>query len=127
MDYNNLIKAAHDEMKKAYAPYSEIKVGAALLTSDGRVYTGSNIENASYGATICAERAAVAKAVNAGEKTFSAIAVVSNIKGYTYPCGICRQVLAEFSRDMDIVMYNGSEIKVEKLKEIFPHSFKINA
>lgn len=127
MDYNNLIKAAHDEMKKAYAPYSEIKVGAALLTSDGRVYTGSNIENASYGATICAERAAVVKAVNAGEKTFSAIAVVSNIKGYTYPCGICRQVLAEFSRDMDIVMYNGSEIKVEKLKEIFPHSFKINA
>ena len=122
-----MIKAAHDEMKKAYAPYSEIKVGAALLTSDGRVYTGSNIENASYGATICAERAAVAKAVNAGEKTFSAIAVVSNIKGYTYPCGICRQVLAEFSRDMDIVMYNGSEIKVEKLKEIFPHSFKINA
>ncbi len=126
MDYNALLKMAYEAMEKAYAPYSGVSVGAALLTSDGIVYTGSNIENASYGASICAERAAAAKAVNAGKISFTAIAIVSSLKGYTYPCGICRQVLSEFSEDMDIIMSNGSETKTIKLNELCPSAFKIN-
>ena len=126
MDYNALLKIAYEAMEQAYAPYSGIMVGAALLTSDGIVYTGSNVENASYGASICAERAASAKAVNAGKTSFTAIAIASSLKGYTYPCGICRQVLSEFSEDMDIIMSNGAETKAIKLNELFPYAFKIH-
>ncbi|HIZ17375.1 MAG TPA: cytidine deaminase [Firmicutes bacterium] len=125
MNYNVLLKTAYEAMEQAYAPYSGVKVGAALLTYSGEVYTGSNVENASYGASICAERAAVLKAVNAGYTSFTAIAVVSNLSGYTYPCGICRQVLTEFVDDMDIILSDGSHIKILRLKELFPYAFKI--
>ncbi len=125
MDYIELVKIAYTAAGMAYAPYSDAKVGAALLTDDGSVYTGCNIENSSYGATICAERAAVSKAVSDGKRSFTAIAIASNLDGFTYPCGICRQVLAEFSPDMDIVLCDGNEIKAVRLSEIFPNAFKL--
>ncbi len=91
-----LIQEALQAREYAYAPYSGFKVGAALLTAAGLVYTGCNIENASYSATICAERTAMFKAVSAGEHRFAAMAVVADTEGPVSPCGVCRQVIAEF-------------------------------
>lgn len=102
-----LIGLAEEAMKRAYAPYSHFLVGAALLASDGRKYTGCNIENISYGATVCAERTAVFKAVSEGARSFEAIAIVSSSGLPTPPCGICRQVLAEFSPDMKVILSDG--------------------
>ncbi len=99
MDYSNLVSKAFEGRKNAYAPYSNFKVGAAVLTEDGKIYTGCNIENASYGATNCAERTAIFKAISEGHKTIEAIAIVGVINDYTYPCGICRQVISEFASD----------------------------
>ena len=98
----NLIRAALDARNTAYAPYSHYTVGAALLTSEGMIYTGSNIENASYGASNCAERTAIFKAVSQGHKLFRAIAITGGMEGaepvdYAWPCGICRQVMQEFA------------------------------
>lgn len=95
-DYE-LMQAAEAACENAYAPYSGFKVGAALLTGDGRIYTGCNVENSSYGAAICAERTAAVKAVSEGCVRFSAIAVTNSKGGLTYPCGICRQFLSEFA------------------------------
>lgn len=97
-DYE-LLEAAQDMCLRAYAPYSHFHVGAALLTSDGRIFTGCNVENSSYGAAICAERTAAVKAISEGAEKFSAIAVVNSGGGLTYPCGICRQFLGEFAAD----------------------------
>ncbi len=97
-----LIEAALDVRTRAYAPYSHYRVGAALLADDGVLYTGCNVENATYGATICAERTAVVKAVSAGALAFRAIVVATQEGGS--PCGICRQVLHEFSPDMWVIM-----------------------
>ncbi|MBR7100851.1 MAG: cytidine deaminase [Clostridia bacterium] len=95
-----LAEKAKEVLKKAYAPYSGFKVGAALLCSDGSIYTGCNIENASYGATICAERVAISKAISEGQRDFIAICIVSDPQnGPCYPCGICRQVLSEHCTD----------------------------
>ena len=91
-----LLTAAAAAAKKAHSPYSKFHVGSALLTSDGHVFTGCNVENASYGLTICAERNAVFAAVAAGKKKFKAVAIVASGKQMPYPCGACRQVLAEF-------------------------------
>ncbi len=93
-----MINEARKAQQRAYAPYSNFQVGAALLTANGQIYPGANIENVSYGLTVCAERNAVFKAVYEGEREFSAIAVCSSGSGYVYPCGACLQVLAEFSR-----------------------------
>ena len=95
-DVQELIKTAQEAMEKAYAPYSGFKVGAAILTTDGKVYSGCNVENASYGATVCAERCAALKAVSEGFTSFVSVAIVSSSGKYTYPCGVCRQFLAEF-------------------------------
>ncbi len=95
-DALKLLKAAAAAAKKAHAPYSKFHVGSALLASDDRVFTGCNVENASYGLTICAERNAVFAAVAAGRKKFKAVAIVASGKQMPYPCGACRQVLAEF-------------------------------
>ena len=95
MTDSELMTAAEKACGNAYAPYSKFKVGAALLTSDGRVFTGCNVENSSYGAGICAERTAAVKAVSEGAVKFSAIAIANGGGGLTYPCGICRQVLFE--------------------------------
>lgn len=115
-------------MNNAYAPYSEFKVGAAILTNDGRVFCGCNIENAAYPAGVCAERTAIASAVSSGAKEFKKIAIVGGKKGkitdYCPPCGICRQVLNEFcSEDFEILLFNGTEVKSHLLKELLPFGF----
>ena len=118
------IKEAIEAKEKAYAPYSNFKVGAALLCEDGSVYTGCNIENASYSATICAERVAINKAVTEGKTRFKAI-VITGGEDYCYPCGVCRQVMSEFAgEDFKIILAkNENETKVYKLSELFPESF----
>lgn len=123
MTYEELLKEAYKATEKSYAPYSDFKVGAALLTKEGKVFTGCNIECASFGGTNCAERTAVFKAVSEGYQEFTAIAVVSAGESFTYPCGICRQVLNEFASDIDIVLDNHGEMQVINLKEMLPYSF----
>ena len=111
-------------MTKAYAPYSHFQVGAALLAKDGRVFTGCNVENATYGATICAERTAVTKAVSEGVREFEKIAIVASSGDYAAPCGICRQVLFEFMPEGKVVLW--SELEGEKefaLTELLPFGF----
>lgn len=123
MDYEKLMEAAREAVKRAYAPYSSVHVGAAVLTSSGKVYAGCNVENVSYGATICAERVAAVKAVSDGERKFKAIAVASDLREIT-PCGICRQFLTEFSDDMDIVTEDkDGGIIVHKLTDYLPDAF----
>lgn len=132
MNDRQLIEAALEARKKAYAPYSNFSVGAAIVTKSGHIYTGCNIENSSYGATNCAERTAIFKAVSEGERNFEAIAICGGMKdddipkGYAYPCGICRQVMREFC-DPDsfrvIFCKSESEFEVHILKEILPFDF----
>lgn len=125
MDYRNLAKIAIDARENAYVPYSKFKVGAAVLTEDGSIYTGCNIENASYGATNCAERTAIFKAVSEGHKKIKAIAIVGDMSTNTYPCGICRQVIVEFAtKDIDIILVKNEEDYVIKtMEEILPGAF----
>src|SRR3990172_3428226 len=104
---DDLIHAALDAQKRAYAPYSDFPVGAALRTASGKIYQGANVENASYGLTICAERVAAAAAVAAGDREFVAIAVVS--RGGVSPCGACRQFLAEFNPNLPVVMVDSEQ------------------
>ena len=117
----------------SYSPYSHISVGAALLTKSGKVYLGSNIENASYTPTVCAERVAFFKAISEGEREFSAIAIVGGARGekpvkpFT-PCGVCRQVMAEFcDRDFEVFVFDGRETRKYSLSELFPHGFSSEA
>ena len=120
-----LIEAARQAQKNAYAPYSEFKVGAALLGGENKIYTGVNVENGSYGLTICAERNALASAVNDGCIRFAKIVVFSNASPPATPCGACRQVLAEFSQDLQVICVNNqNEINRYQLNELLPHSFK---
>lgn len=125
-DYE-LIKAAEDMCLRAYAPYSHFNVGAALLTADGRIFTGCNVENGSYGAAICAERTAAVKAVSEGADKFSAIAVVNSGGGLTYPCGICRQFLGEFAaEDFRVILKDeNGHIVTYAFNELMPMSFKL--
>jgi cytidine deaminase len=125
MDNAFLIQKAKEAMKNAYSPYSNFSVGSALLATSGKVYTGCNIENASYGATNCAERTALFKAISEGERSFSKIAIVSSNDEFTFPCGICAQVMAEFMLDGEIVLSSQQTIKVYKVAEILPHAFKL--
>lgn len=118
-----LIILAKNASQNAYAPYSNFYVGAALLTKSGKIFTGSNIENASYGATVCAERVAIFKAISEGEKDFEAIAIYTNSDKLSFPCGICRQVMIEFSKDLKIILSNDYEKKFFTLNEIFPYPF----
>lgn len=126
MTNTELLSIADKAMENAYAPYSEFKVGAALLCSDGTVFTGCNIENATYGATNCAERTAIFKAVSEGHRDFEAIAIVSSGGGETFPCGICRQVMAEFAPELKIILRdkNGIEV-IYQLSELLPKSFSL--
>lgn len=122
---DEMIRLALEAQKNAYAPYSNFHVGASVLADNGRVYTGCNIENASYGATICAERTAVGKAVSDGAKRILAVAVTSDSMEYTMPCGICRQVLSEFCA-AETPMYLGNrhgEYSEYIFRDIFPHAF----
>ena len=128
MDSRELVNIAIDAMMKAYTPYSGFKVGAALLTEDGKVYIGCNIENAAYSPTVCAERVAFFSAVRDGERKFTKIAVVGGMGGklssFTYPCGVCRQVMREFCDDnFVLVVSDGKDIKEHTLTDILPCSF----
>ena len=129
MTEKELLTLAIEAMKNSYSPYSGCKVGAALLTDSGKVYTGTNIENAAFGPTICAERVAIFKAISEGERDFSAIAVVGGkegvIDGIFAPCGVCRQVMREFcSDDFTIIMgISETEYKKATLGELLPLSF----
>ncbi len=126
-----LIDCAIKARENAYAPYSGYCVGAALLCADGDIVTGCNVENASYGATNCAERTAVFKAVSEGKRGFSAIAIAGGKSGaevldYAYPCGVCRQVLREFCNPSDltvIVCRSREDYKLMTLEELLPNSF----
>ena len=124
-----LCAAAIEAMGKAYAPYSGYKVGAALLTTDGKVYTGCNIENASYTPTVCAERTAIFKAVSEGDRDFAMIAICGGkdgvITGAFPPCGVCRQVMAEFcSKDMPVLMVSGVDSHTAvTLGDLLPYAF----
>ncbi|WP_061214426.1 cytidine deaminase [Syntrophomonas wolfei] len=121
-----LLKWAREAQKNAYAPYSNFQVGAALLSAGGKVYTGSNVENSSYGLSICAERAAVFKAVNAGERDFTLLAVVSSGQGYVFPCGACLQVLAEFSPEMKLIITDEKDhYKEYALQYMLPQIFAL--
>lgn len=123
-----LIGAAAASREKAYAPYSNFRVGAAILTKEGRYYTGCNIENASYGLTCCAERVALFKAVSNSERSFEAIAVTAGTDEYCSPCGACRQALAEFGTDIKVYMVNGSgNYQVRTVAELLPESFALKA
>ncbi|MCH5193241.1 MAG: cytidine deaminase [Oscillospiraceae bacterium] len=126
MTDNELLDLAAEAMKNAYAPYSKFCVGAALLCKDGTVFTGCNIENASYGAANCAERTAIFKAVSEGHRDFSAIAIVSSGGGETYPCGICRQVMAEFASNLRVILRNPEGESVSyNFKDMMPYIFSL--
>lgn len=126
MDYQGLIAQAITAKQSAYVPYSHFRVGAALLAKSGRVYTGCNVENVSFSATNCAERTAVFKAVSEGEREFEAIVVNGDNDDYLPPCGVCRQVLAEFC-DMEtfqVILANSEEdYQVVTLDKLFPDAF----
>jgi len=122
--YDALIEQAKEAMKEAYAPYSGFKVGAALLGKSGRTYAAGNIENAASGAGICAERAALARAVASGEKQFEAVAVVGTSDGPVSPCGLCRQSLIEFGGDVMVIMAGmGGEAVMARLADLLPAAF----
>ena len=124
MDYRKLMAQAEEAKRNSYSPYSGFRVGAALVTSEGKVFTGTNVESASYGATICAERTAVVKAVSEGYREFEAIAVSSDAEEGSFPCGICRQFLAEFGLGIKIVTGKKTgEIRVHTVAELLPFAF----
>ncbi|MCI8348726.1 MAG: cytidine deaminase [Firmicutes bacterium] len=126
MMYKELYEKAKEVLPRAYAPFSKFKVGAALLSKDGEVFTGVNVENSSFGGTICAERTAFVKAVSEGVYEFEAIAVVSS-DGQAWPCGICRQFMKEFCDDdfKIITGDNADELSVYTMDEILPEGFRL--
>ncbi len=124
MKAEQLIQLAFQARQKAYAPYSNFKVGAALLASNGKIFTGCNIENATYGLTVCAERVALWKAISEGEREFERIAVASEGATPVSPCGACRQLLWEFCGDIEVILANPSGYKEShRLASLFPKPF----
>ena len=124
VEHTALIEAARAARERAFAPYSTFKVGAALECADGTVVTGCNIENSTYGLTLCAERVAVFKAVSEGYRAFRRIAVVADTQDPTPPCGPCRQILWEFCGDIEVVLANLTEEKGRyQLKDLLPLPF----
>jgi len=124
VDDNTLVDAARQARHRAFAPYSTFKVGAALETADGTIVTGCNIENSTYGLTVCAERVAVFKAISEGHRAFTRIAVVADTQEPTPPCGPCRQILWEFCGDIEVILANLTEEKGRhQLKDLLPLPF----
>jgi cytidine deaminase len=120
-----LFRLAVEASENAYAPFSNFHVGAALLAKDGRIFPGVNVENSSYGATICAERTAMVKAISEGCREFEAIAIAGN-GGTSWPCGICRQFMYEFCPEIRVISGESEdELKVYTLKELLPEGFKL--
>lgn len=126
---NKLLVAAKEARNHAYAPYSgDFRVGSAVLTEDGQIYSGCNVENASFGATVCAERVAVFKAVSDGRRKIVAVAVVADSADPVPPCGLCLQVLSEFGRGADIITANtAGKTRHFKVSELLPHNFRFKA
>lgn len=123
MDNKELIRKALEAKKLAYVPYSNFHVGAAIEMEDGSVYTGCNIETASYSPTNCAERTAIFKAISEGKRDIKKVVVVGDGE-FTYPCGVCRQVIREFGKDAQVIVANSEENYREyTLEELLPHSF----
>ena len=124
MTEQELMQKAVSMLDMAYIPYSHFPVGAALECDDGTVYTGCNIENAAYGATICAERTAICKAVSEGHRRFRRIVIAGKSQQFCVPCGTCRQVLREFAPEIEVICLNGAgEARRFKLPELLPYSF----
>lgn len=126
--YTELINKAISSLSKSYSPYSKFKVSSAILGSNNKIYSGANIESSSYSLTLCSERVSAAIAVSNGVKKFKAIAIYAGNDEFVYPCGACRQFLAEFSEDdMDIILVKSpAKYKILKLKSLLPNSFKLN-
>jgi cytidine deaminase len=123
-DFDALISAAKLARENAHAPYSNFRVGAALRAKSGRIFTGCNVENASYGLTLCAERVAIFKAISEGERGFDAIAVVADTDTLTPPCGACRQIIWEFCGDVPVVMSNlKGKVERESAAKLLPRAF----
>ena len=119
-----MIDAATEVRERAYAPYSNFRVGAAVETDEGKIYTGCNVESASYGLTVCAERVAIWKGISCGENKFNRIAVVVDTEELTPPCGVCRQIIWEFCGDVDIILANlKGQTEVVRTKDILPRPF----
>jgi cytidine deaminase len=125
-NYKSLIKESIRAVNFSYAPYSKFKVGSALITTKGKIFSGSNIECASYSMTICAERVAASKAISEGDTNFEAIAISTNKNKIVFPCGACLQFLTEFSPDLKIILVKSEkEFKIYNLKELLPNNFKL--
>lgn len=122
-----LVRRAREVMKNAYAPYSKFHVGAAIEADDGTIHVGCNVENASYGLTICAERMAVGAAVAAGKRSLKRVAVATAVEPPATPCGACRQLLAEFGLDLEIIAAGPSSERHWKLRELLPEAFTRDA
>ena len=128
IDYKQLMDLAKEASKNSYSPFSRFALGAAVLTSSGKIYQGCNVENSSFGLTNCAERTAIFKAVSEGERTITAVAIYSPNSDSCYPCGACRQVLYEFQSDeyeIDVVTENLGVLEVQKLSYFLPCGFRI--
>jgi cytidine deaminase len=122
-----LIESAREARMQAFAPYSNFPVGAAVRTRGGKIFTGCNIESASYGLTVCAERMAIWKAVSEGEKEFECIAVIADTEELTPPCGACRQVLWEFCGDVPVTFANlKGDVETLQMKDLLPRAFDMN-
>ena len=122
-DYRRLLDLAIENLDNAYAIYSDCKVSAALLCEDGSVVLGVNVENASYGGTICAERSAFVSAISCGKRDFQAIAVATSLEDAIMPCGICRQFMLEFNKELDVIIGDKKGFKVYQLGDLLPSSF----
>jgi cytidine deaminase len=123
-DYKKLVKAAIEAKSKALPVYSNFYVGAAVLTKDDKIYTGCNIESSSYSLTICAERAAIFKAVSEGERNFKAIAVAGDTEDFISPCGACRQIISDLCGEIDVVLINSKgDFTIKKTSELLPFAF----
>ena len=123
-EFKKLIKEAEKARNRAYTPYSKFKVGAAVLCDDGKIFTGCNIENASFGMSICAERVAIFKAVSEGSTKFEAIAVIGDTDKPCSPCGACRQVISEFDENIPLIMANlKGDVKIKKIGDLLPEAF----
>lgn len=124
MTDRELVEIAFTMLERSYSPYSHFPVGAALEGTDGKVYTGCNVENAAYGSCICAERTALVKAVSEGCQSFRRLAVVGGGEDYCWPCGSCRQMLYEFASELEILIARGDHDFVKTtLRELMPHGF----